>query len=141
VGDFGDAALIDVDDVAPGLAASWRPHEPSLGDIAFLQYTSGSTSAPKGVMITHGNLMANEVAIEAALSVQRDDTFVSWLPLFHDMGLIGGMLQPLHRGIKLVLMTPSFFLERPVRWLGPSRATGAPSAAGRISLTACVSNG
>ncbi|MFP3758955.1 AMP-binding protein, partial [Cupriavidus sp. SIMBA_020] len=75
-------------------------------DLAFLQYTSGSTGSPKGVMVSHGNLLANEIAIQAGLGVRPDDVFVSWLPLYHDMGLIGSLLQPVFSGIPLVLMSP-----------------------------------
>ncbi|ANN77240.1 non-ribosomal peptide synthetase [Bordetella flabilis] len=85
--------------------------------VAFLQYTSGSTSRPKGVRVTHRNLVANEAAIQRAFGIGQDDTIVSWLPLYHDMGLIGGLLQPLFSGVTVVLMSPAHFLERPVRWL------------------------
>jgi acyl-CoA synthetase (AMP-forming)/AMP-acid ligase II len=106
-------------------------------DIAFLQYTSGSTGTPKGVMVSHGNLVANEIAIKAGLGVQSDDVFVSWLPLYHDMGLIGSLLQPVFSGIPLVLMSPQYFLERPMRWLqaiARHRGTisGAPDFAYRL---------
>ena len=78
-------------------------------------------------MISHGNLMVNARAFEEGMSISSDDIFVSWLPLYHDMGLIGGLLQPIHRGIPTVLMTPKFFIERPVRWLEAiSRAIAPP---------------
>ncbi|SIO44250.1 non-ribosomal peptide synthetase [Paraburkholderia phenazinium] len=96
---------------------AFEPHRAHPSDVAFLQYTSGSTSAPKGVMVTHGSLWANEVAIREGLGVRDDDVFVSWLPLYHDMGLIGTLSQPVFSGIPLVLMSPQYFLERPVRWL------------------------
>ena len=111
------ACVIAVDRVDAAGAERWAPQSPAAEAIAFLQYTSGSTAAPKGVMVSHGNLMANERAIERAMAITENDVFVSWLPLFHDMGLVGGLLQPIHRGIKTVLLTPSFFLERPARWL------------------------
>ena len=131
------ACVIAVDSVDAAGAERWAPQSPAAEAIAFLQYTSGSTAAPKGVMVSHGNLMANERAIERALSISEDDVFASWLPLFHDMGLIGGLLQPIHRGIPLVLMTPRFFLERPARWLhavSRHRATvsGGPDFAFRL---------
>ncbi|MFX6258788.1 AMP-binding protein, partial [Acinetobacter baumannii] len=71
--------------------------------VAFLQYTSGSTATPKGVMVTHANIVANEAAIASQFRTTADDVMVSWLPLYHDMGLIGGLLHPLYGGMPLVL--------------------------------------
>ncbi|MFM0502678.1 amino acid adenylation domain-containing protein [Paraburkholderia caffeinilytica] len=98
-------------------AHAFEPYHAAPSDVAFLQYTSGSTSTPKGVMVTHGSLWANEAAIREGLGVTGHDVFVSWLPLYHDMGLIGTLSQPVFSGIPLVLMSPQYFLERPVRWL------------------------
>jgi fatty-acyl-CoA synthase len=86
-------------------------------DLALLQYTSGSTGNPKGVMLTHANLLANIRAIGEALTVRSDDVGVSWLPLYHDMGLIGSWLMPLYFGLPVVVLSPLAFLSRPVRWL------------------------
>ena len=127
-----------VEEAAPGSAPGWRPHEPEDGDIAFLQYTSGSTAAPKGVMVSHGNLMANERAISEGMNITEADVIVTWLPLYHDMGLIGGMLQPFRAGAMLVLMSPSWFVERPVRWVDAmsryrGTVSGAPDFAFRLS--------
>lgn len=91
--------------------------DPAPGDVAFLQYTSGSTSRPKGVAITHGNIAANLEMIRLAFGQDAADTTVSWLPLHHDMGLIGGVLEPLYLGASAVLMSPLAFLQRPARWL------------------------
>lgn len=86
-------------------------------DIAFLQYTSGSTGDPKGVVLTHANLLANIRALQQATEAGPQDVFVSWLPLYHDMGLIGAWLGSLYCAATLVLMSPLAFLARPVRWL------------------------
>jgi acyl-CoA synthetase (AMP-forming)/AMP-acid ligase II len=86
-------------------------------DLAFLQYTSGSTGMPKGVMVSHANLMANSATINKAMKFSRDSVVVSWLPHYHDMGLIGGLLQPLYSGSECVLMRPIDFIQKPVRWL------------------------
>ncbi|ASI68652.1 non-ribosomal peptide synthetase [Diaphorobacter nitroreducens] len=136
---FGVSTVVAVDQVDPAIASDWRPHQPAGEDVAFLQYTSGSTSAPKGVMVTHGNLMANERAIREGLSIGADDKFGVWSPLFHDMGLIGGLLQPFYSGIPCVLSSPRFFLERPLRWLemiSRHRVTisGGPDFAYRLCL-------
>ena len=126
--------VLTVDTVDSDRSRDWQAFEPQVEDIAFLQYTSGSTAVPKGVMVSHHNLMTNARAFEEGMSIAADDIFVSWLPLYHDMGLIGGLLQPLHRGVPVILMTPKFFIERPVRWLeiiSRYRATvsGAPNFA------------
>lgn len=84
---------------------------------AFIQYTSGSTTVPKGIAITHGNLMANQRMIQAAFGTSAGVVGVSWLPHFHDMGLIGTILQPLFIGGTAVLMPPRAFVQKPLRWL------------------------
>ncbi|WP_133651190.1 non-ribosomal peptide synthetase [Paraburkholderia flava] len=118
---------------------SFTLYDAQPDDIAFLQYTSGSTGMPKGVMVSHGNLVANEIAIKSGLGVQDDDVFVSWLPLYHDMGLIGSMLQPVFSGIPLVLMSPQYFLERPLRWLQAiARHRGTISGAPDFAYRLCV---
>ncbi len=94
--------------------------EPDPSSIAFLQYTSGSTAAPKGVMVTHANLVHNERMIGQAFGLDAtaaDSVVVGWLPVYHDMGLIGNVLQPLVAGARCVLMSPVSFLQRPRRWL------------------------
>ncbi|MEX5584821.1 non-ribosomal peptide synthetase [Pseudomonas lurida] len=100
-------------------AGNWVAPDLHPDDIAFLQYTSGSTALPKGVQVSHGNLVANEVLIRRGFGIDLnpDDVIVSWLPLYHDMGLIGGLLQPIFSGVPCVLMSPAYFLGRPLRWL------------------------
>jgi acyl-CoA synthetase (AMP-forming)/AMP-acid ligase II len=90
---------------------------PQPSDTAFLQYTSGSTGAPKGVVVTHTNLMSNEEAIRTSMRLSASSRFVGWLPLFHDMGLIGNVLQSIYLGTPCVLMPPMIFAQRPLRWL------------------------
>ncbi|UXH76223.1 condensation domain-containing protein [Roseateles amylovorans] len=114
---FGNLVGMAVDALDPELRPAAPTCQAAPGDIAFLQYTSGSTAAPKGVMVSHANLLANERAIQAALKTTARDVYVSWLPPFHDMGLIGGLLQPLFTGGTLVLMTTASFLARPMRWI------------------------
>ena len=90
---------------------------PSADDIAFLQYTSGSTSNPKGVMVTHGNIINNSALLQDFSQNDEDTIIVTWLPIFHDMGLIAGILQPLYVGGTCIAMSPTEFLQNPVNWL------------------------
>jgi acyl-CoA synthetase (AMP-forming)/AMP-acid ligase II len=120
-------------------AADWRPRAGSLDDIAFLQYTSGSTGHPKGVIVTHGNLVHNSQSISRAFCTDQDSHILSWLPPYHDMGLVGGILQSLHIGCSATLMAPIHFLQRPLRWLqavSRYRATisGGPNFAYELCL-------
>lgn len=95
----------------------WVPSALTPDSLAFLQYTSGSTGDPKGVMVSHGNLMANQRIIQTAFNHTQKTVVAGWLPLYHDMGLIGNVLQPLYLGATAVLMSPMAFLEQPFRWL------------------------
>jgi fatty-acyl-CoA synthase len=90
----------------------------TLDDVAFLQFTSGSTSRPKGVTLTHGNLAANiECIMEHGLKIRPEDRAISWLPLYHDMGLIGFVLAPVYHSVPITYLPPLLFLKRPVSWL------------------------
>jgi acyl carrier protein len=114
-------------------------HRAGREDIAFLQYTSGSTGDPKGVVLTHANLLANIRTMGAALQVGAQDVFVSWLPLYHDMGLIGAWLGSLYHALPLVLMSPLAFLVRPARWLQAiHRHRGTISAAPNFAYELCA---
>jgi acyl-CoA synthetase (AMP-forming)/AMP-acid ligase II len=103
----------------PGFADAdaWRDPGLERDRLAFLQYTSGSTSRPRGVMVTHGNLLANQATIQRATGSTSGSRVGGWLPFYHDMGLIGHVLHPLYLGSCGVLMSPISFLKRPVRWL------------------------
>jgi acyl-CoA synthetase (AMP-forming)/AMP-acid ligase II len=101
----------------PALAARWESPQIDPSSVALLQYTSGSTGAPKGVIVTHANLVANESAIGEAVGDGAHSVLVGWLPHYHDMGLIGLLLRPVFAGSDLVLTSPSRFLRRPLFWL------------------------
>ncbi len=120
------------DDLADeaGLAAAWR--DPGVGrdTLAFLQYTSGSTATPKGVMVSHGNLLHNEELIKRACEHEAETPCVSWLPLYHDLGLIGNMIQSLYVGTPCTLMSPVAFLQSPVRWLRAISKYGGHTSGG-----------
>ncbi|MGZ5104256.1 MAG: AMP-binding protein [Usitatibacter sp.] len=108
-------------------------------DLALLQYTSGSTGDPKGVALSHANLLANIRAMERAVGASSNDVFVSWLPLYHDMGLIGAWLGGLYVGYPLAVMSPTSFLARPSRWLRAiHRYRGTISAAPNFAYEICA---
>jgi fatty-acyl-CoA synthase len=137
--------LIDAADKAPPPSPGALPlhltgsRARKASDIALLQYTSGSTGDPKGVVLTHANLLANIRAIGEAVELGPGDVGVSWLPLYHDMGLIGAWLTPLHFGLPLVVMSPLAFLSRPERWLKAfQKYGGTVSAAPNFAYELCV---
>ena len=125
---------MSVEDLPPGMEDLWKPSVACGENLAFLQYTSGSTSDPKGVMVSHANLLHNLQVIERGFAHAVHGQGVFWLPAYHDMGLIGGILMPIYLGRPVSLMSPTAFLQRPLRWLqsiAQRRATisGAPNFA------------
>lgn len=135
---FGEAECIQIDRIESDQAESWQ--DPSIGreDLAFLQYTSGSTSTPKGVMVSHGNLLANEAMLKAACATSEDTVSVCWLPLFHDMGLIGHVLLTIYNGCTSYLMPPVDFVRRPLLWLEAiSRYRGTYSGGPNFGYNLC----
>jgi acyl-CoA synthetase (AMP-forming)/AMP-acid ligase II len=122
------------DTIDPAGAEQWQPPLIHSADLAFLQYTSGSTGQPKGVMVSHGNLMHNSQLIYRYFGHSPHSQGVIWLPSYHDMGLIGGVIQPLYGGFPVTLMSPLDFLQRPLRWLQAisdhqATTSGAPNFA------------
>lgn len=138
--ELGAVTWIASDDAAPVSGApTWQDPGLDGASLAFLQYTSGSTAAPKGVMISHANLLHNSAAIYRLAEHTAASVYVSWLPSYHDMGLIGGIIQPLFGGFPGVLMSPLSFLARPIRWLQAiSRFRGTTSPFPNFALDLCV---
>lgn len=117
--------------------AGWHHTDPD--DIAFLQYTSGSTATPKGVVVPHRALLRNEEQFRLCAQTTPDDVLVSWLPLYHDMGLIGKVLQTIYVGAHAVLMSPIAFAQRPARWLRAiTRYQGTFTGAPNFAMDLCV---
>ncbi|MBW4427781.1 MAG: fatty acyl-AMP ligase [Nostoc desertorum CM1-VF14] len=127
------------DDISWELASAWQELFIDKNKLAFLQYTSGSTGTPKGVMVSHGNILYNQQMIQQAMQHTDKTVFVGWLPLFHDMGLIGNMLQPMYLGIPCILMSPVAFLQRPYRWLRAiSDYKGTTSGGPNFAYDLCI---
>ncbi|HEY0366677.1 MAG TPA: condensation domain-containing protein, partial [Pyrinomonadaceae bacterium] len=130
---------LNTDDLTQDVTDVWHYPELSGDTPAFLQYTSGSTSQPKGVMVSHGNLLHNEQLIQQAFAQTESSIIVGWLPLYHDMGLIGNVLQTLYVGARCILMSPPAFLQSPVRWLQAISSFGATTSGGpNFAYDLCV---
>ena len=131
--------LLATDTLPDALAEQWRMPDIDADTLAVLQYTSGSTGRPKGVQLCHRHLLANSRMIARAMHCTRESVGVIWLPPYHDMGLIGGLLQPMYTGFPVHLMSPVTFLQRPIRWLEAiSTYRGTISAAPNFAYELCV---
>ncbi|BAZ45335.1 beta-ketoacyl synthase [Chondrocystis sp. NIES-4102] len=131
--------FIATDTLELDLASSWQHPALKSDNLAFLQYTSGSTGVPKGVMVSHGNLMANSYSIQNTFQNRWQRPGVSWLPPYHDMGLIGSIIQPIYSGMGMYLMAPVTFLQRPYRWLEAiSRYRGVTNGGPNFAYDLCV---
>ena len=130
---------IPTDTIPDDLANAWQ--EPPIGadSLAVLQYTSGSTGSPKGVMVSHGNLLHNSSVIHAVFGHSPSSRGVIWLPPYHDMGLIGGIIQPVYAGADAILISPVHFIQKPLRWLmAISRYKGTISGGPNFAYDLCV---
>ena len=127
------------DTLTQEVGSDWQIPPLYSDTLAFLQYTSGSTGTPKGVMLSHRNLLHNAVVTYELMGHSPESVFVSWLPVYHDMGLIGGILQPLYGGFPCILMPPASFLQRPYRWLQAiSQYRGTTSGAPNFAYELCI---
>ncbi len=134
-----DLQWLTTNSLASGIEDSWQEPFINTDTLAFLQYTSGSTGTPKGAMLSHGNLLHNAAMTYRLMGHSPNSKFISWLPTYHDMGLIGGILQPLYGGFPCILMPPAAFLQRPYRWLQIiSRYKGTTSGAPNFAYELCI---
>ncbi|WP_417446646.1 fatty acyl-AMP ligase [Kangiella sp.] len=117
----------------------WKPVSLSKDSVVFLQYTSGSTGNPKGVMVTNGNLLHNSEMIRQVTGQDQSSCMVTWLPPYHDMGLIGGLIQPMYTGYQCVILSPISVIQRPIKWLNAIRDyKGTISGGPNFIYEACV---
>ncbi|HSW33964.1 MAG TPA: AMP-binding protein, partial [Steroidobacteraceae bacterium] len=127
------------DEIADARAEGWVEHDPARDSLAMIQYTSGSTRRPKGVMLSHANLIENTRAICDVFEARDDTTAVFWLPAYHDMGLIGGVLAPIFSGVTILVMAPATFLKNPFLWLDAISKSGATFSGGpNFAYDLCV---
>ncbi len=131
--------VLFTDTLSTESAERWRRPAITGDTLAFLQYTSGSTGMPKGVMVNHSNLLHNSALIARVCKQPEDAHTVTWLPLYHDLGLIGGILQPLYAGYESTILSPTAFLQRPIRWLQAiSRLKATLSGGPNFAYNLCV---
>jgi acyl-CoA synthetase (AMP-forming)/AMP-acid ligase II len=131
--------LLTVDRISQDAAAQWNDPGQTADALALLQYTSGSTSAPKGVMVTHRNMLHNAAFYRSGWQHTPSSVTVTWMPTFHDLGLMDGIIQPLFTGYLSILMSPAAFLQRPMRWLEAISRYGATfSSAPNFAFELCV---
>ncbi|MDH3717188.1 MAG: AMP-binding protein, partial [Planctomycetota bacterium] len=116
-GQLQQCRWLATDRLSDAAADEWRMPDIQSDHLAVLQYTSGSTGSPKGVMLTHSNLLHNCVLITSGFQTSRDEVALTWLPTYHDMGLVGGVIKPAFLGRPSVFMSPMAFLQKPIRWL------------------------
>jgi natural product biosynthesis luciferase-like monooxygenase protein len=141
---MGDAAFqavrwLATDDIAAGAEDAWQKVPLTSETLAFLQYTSGSTATPKGVMLAHARLLHNSALIQQCFAHSPQSRGVAWLPPYHDMGLIGGILQPLYSGFPVILLSPVAFIQRPLCWLqAVSRYKATTSGGPNFAYDLCV---
>ncbi|MBD2567372.1 non-ribosomal peptide synthetase [Anabaena lutea] len=137
--DTNNIHWLTTDNLNPGIEAAWQQPLINQDTLAFLQYTSGSTGTPKGVMLSHRNLLHNAAVTRQYMEHTSSSKFVTWLPAYHDMGLIGGILQPLYGGFSCIMMPPASFLQRPYRWLKAiSDYRGTTSGAPNFAYELCI---
>jgi len=130
---------VTVDNISSEGETLWKEPDITGDSLAFLQYTSGSTADPKGVMVSHNNILANLQMVQDVYQTDEESRIIGWLPLFHDMGLIGGVFHAVYVGASFVFMSPEAFFQRPVRWLQAiTRYRGSITAAPNFAYDICV---
>src|SRR5262249_20589376 len=137
--DLRSLCWLTTDDVADDMGNRWQDPHVNGDTVAVLQYTSGSTAIPKGVMVSHQNLLYASAYLDALPKFTPDSVALTWAPTFHDMGLVMGVTHPMHTGFRAILMSPLAFLQRPGRWLeGISRYKATHSGGPNFAYDLCV---